>query len=161
MRERERGRGGTGGDNATIAATARTRSRSNSKDTTTKAQNRRSYFSRTGSVAEREKGGDDESGWVTSSDLNSRGGSNGVAGVSRDGGRRRSSSSHRPDTALSYGSRGNGSISKGAGGHGGSGNGVNSLNSGIGSVKKRLSLLKLGKKGSKGTLLMGGLREED
>jgi hypothetical protein len=100
--------------------------------------NRRSYFSK----AEREK--DEESGWVTTSDLNSRAEGRDRSGRDRSisgATGRRSSSSQRPETATGSVVSGNGSLG--------------------GSVRKRLSLLKLGKKSSKGNMLMGGLREED
>ncbi|KAH8687410.1 hypothetical protein BGZ60DRAFT_362811 [Tricladium varicosporioides] len=80
-----------------------------------------------------EKGGgqafDEDGEWVTSSDLtNTSGAVNAPA--------RRSSSSQRPDTTSSVGSK-------------------------VGSVRKRLSMLKLGKKSSKASVLVGSVAEED
>lgn len=118
--------------------TTTTRSRSRSKE-----NQRHSYFHRTDK--------EEESSWVTSSDLHSRtdtqsrGDANSRSASTikqKESPVRRSSSSQRPETGVSSPSTG-------------------SVGRGVSSVKKRLSLLKLGKKNSKGNLLMGGLREED
>ena len=116
-----------------------TRSRSRSKENS----HRHSYFHRPDK--------EEESSWVTSSDLHSRtdvhsrGDMNSRSTGSvkqKETPSRRSSSSQRPENGVSSPSTG-------------------SVGRGVSSVKKRLSLLKLGKKNSKGNLLMGGLREEE
>ena len=104
-------------------------------------ENRRSFFGGNGAVTGRGRGAiteleldekDEDAGWVTQSDLTSASG----GGTGKDGLGRRSSSSQRPDTATSVGSR-------------------------VGSVRKRLSLLKLGKKSSKASVLVGSVAEEE
>lgn len=98
-------------------------------------ENRNSFFNRTDK--------EEEVTWVTSSDITpSR--INHTVVQQKESPARRSSSSQRPESA------GNTPVSAGG-----------TVGRGVNSVKKRLSMLKLGKKSSKGTLLMGGLREED
>ena len=105
-------------------------------------ENRRSFFGGVGNgvVTGRGRGAmneveldekDEDAEWVTHSDLTSASGAGGKDGLGR-----RSSSSQRPDTATSVGSR-------------------------VGSVRKRLSMLKLGKKSSKASVLVGSVAEED
>ena len=105
-------------------------------------ENRRSFFGGNG-VSGRGRGAVMESGlgekdedpeWITErtqSDLTSASGGGGKDGIGR-----RSSSSQRPETATSVGSR-------------------------VGSVRKRLSMLKLGKKTSKASVLVSSVTEED
>jgi hypothetical protein len=104
-------------------------------------ENRRSFFGGNGAVIGRGRGAmkeleldekDEDAEWVTQSDLTSASG----GGTGKDGLGRRSSSSQRPDTATSVGSR-------------------------VGSVRKRLSMLKLGKKSSKASVLVGSVAEEE
>lgn len=100
---------------------------------------------------------DEETEWVTQSDL---------AGIANSGGTsRRSSSSQRPMTAVS-GSTRNGNLN----GNGSKGNSLRSeslsregsVGSRVGgSVRKRLSLLKLGKKSSKASVLVDSVVEEE
>ncbi|KAG0646128.1 hypothetical protein D0Z07_8145 [Hyphodiscus hymeniophilus] len=103
-------------------------------------ENRRSFFGGNGVVMGRGRGmpteldldeKDEDVGWITEhtqSDLTSS--------ASKDEVGRRSSSSQRPGTATSVGSR-------------------------VGSVRKRLSMLKLGKKSSKASVLVSSVAEED
>ena len=102
-------------------------------------ENRRSFFNGNGVVVGRGRGmvkdleldeKDEDAEWVTQSDLSAS------AGGGKEGIGRRSSSSQRPDTATSVGSR-------------------------VGSVRKRLSMLKLGKKTSKASVLVGSVAEEE
>lgn len=102
-------------------------------------ENRRSFFGGNGVVVGRGRGAvkdlelddkDEDAEWVTQSDLSAS------AGGGKDGLGRRSSSSQRPETATSVGSR-------------------------VGSVRKRLSMLKLGKKSSKASVLVGSVAEEE
>jgi dedicator of cytokinesis protein 3 len=119
-----------------INGTGNGRGRGNTNDTSSersqsKENNRRSFFGggsvngigRGRQMSEKEEEGGE---WVTSSDLT----------VASGGIGRRSSSSQRPDTATSVGSR-------------------------VGSVRKRFSMLKLGKKSSKASVLVGSLTEEE
>jgi dedicator of cytokinesis protein 3 len=140
----------------TPTTSTRTRSRSPTTTPYVNGVNKRaSYFSRTNANGNGTGGEKDESMWVTSSDLNS---------LSRYDHERTGTATTRRSDSRSFtrtsreGSTGNGNgRGDNLGGNGGNG----SVGSGVGSVRKRLSLLKLGKKGSKGTLLMGGVREED
>ncbi|KAG4411743.1 hypothetical protein IFR04_015132, partial [Cadophora malorum] len=96
---------------------------------------------------------DEESEWVTQSDLASQfnGDVNGNGGgYGGKGGGRRSSSSNRPTTAKSGGGAGSLSLSRDG-----------SVGSKVGSVRKRLSRLTLGKKSSKASVLVGSVAEED
>lgn len=112
------------------------RSRSDSKE------NRNSYFLNNRTDKE------EEVGWVTSSDIsqsrNVNGNNTTVVKQKESPSARRSSSSQRPESVENTPATGGGTVGRG-----------------VSSVKKRFSMLKLGKKNSKGTLLMGGLREED
>ena len=106
-------------------------------------ENRRSFFGGNGASTGGGRGAvmeseldekDEDAGWVTErsqSDFTSVSGTPGKDPLGR-----RSSSSQRPDTATSVGSR-------------------------VGSVRKRLSMLKLGKKSSKASVLVSSVAEEE
>jgi len=157
---------GLGGDRENeddgVSTSSRSRSKSQSRSKSGSKENRRSFFggaSALGSIGRgrgRQTGRgekDEESEWVTQSDLASQfnGDVNGNGGgYGGKGGGRRSSSSNRPTTAKSGGGAGSLSLSRDG-----------SVGSKVGSVRKRLSRLTLGKKSSKASVLVGSVAEED
>jgi dedicator of cytokinesis protein 3 len=126
-------------------------------------ENRKSFFSSgdLGSIG-RGRGRDakmsekeEESEWITQSDLSSAvGGGKGGADAYYSG--RRSSSSARPKTG---GSQAQSTLSLKR--DGSVGRGESASTSAMGSVRKRFSMLKLGKKSSKASVLVDSVAEED
>ncbi|CZR52551.1 related to dock180 protein [Phialocephala subalpina] len=145
---------------STIATPGRGRGKDDevSSERSRSKENRKSFFGGSGTIGSIGRGRgrdigekDEETEWVTQSD---------IAGAAGTTGSRRSSSSNRPMTGKSGGGGGFGS-QKGGSQRGESLSRDGSVGSRVGSVRKRLSLLKLGKKASKASVLVGSVAEED